>query len=132
MWNRETKFDFYWPVFSHLGEQAILNKEIYTQGTSDDIGVFGYQERYAEYRYKPSQITGLFRSNPTGSLDIWHLAQDFGSLPTLNTTFIQENPPMERVEAVSTEPDFIFDGFFSYICARPMPVYAVPGLVDHF
>lgn len=132
MWNRETKFDFYWPVFSHLGEQAILNKEIYTQGTSDDLGVFGYQERYAEYRYKPSQITGLFRSNATGSLDIWHLAQDFGSLPTLNTTFIQENPPMERVEAVSTEPDFIFDGFFSYICARPMPVYAVPGLVDHF
>jgi len=74
----------------------------------------------------------LFRSNAVGSLDVWHLAQDFGSLPTLNTTFIQENPPMERVEAVADEPDFIFDGFFSYICARPMPVYAVPGLVDHF
>ena len=132
MWNRETKFDFYWPVFSHLGEQSVLNKEIYAQGTPTDNGVFGYQERYAEYRYKPSQITGLFRSNAVGSLDVWHLAQDFGSLPTLNTTFIQENPPMERVEAVADEPDFIFDGFFSYICARPMPVYAVPGLVDHF
>ena len=132
MWSRQTRFDFYWPAFSHLGEQAVLNKEIYAQATSDDDDVFGYQERYAEYRYKPSQITGLFRSNATGSLDSWHLAQDFSALPELDDVFISENPPMSRIMAVTTSPDFLFDGFFSYVCARPMPVYAVPGLVDHF
>ncbi len=132
MWSRQTRLDYYWPALSHLGEQAVLNKEIYAQGTSVDDDVFGYQERYAEYRYKPSQITGLFRSNATGTLDSWHLAQDFGSLPVLNDQFIVENAPFGRVEAVTTEPDFKFDAFFSYKCARPMPVYAVPGLVDHF
>ena len=94
MWTRQTFTDYYWPVFSHLGEQAVLNQEIYAQGTSADTQVFGYQERHAEYRYKPSLITGLFRSNATGTLDSWHLAQDFGSLPTLNSTFIVENAPM--------------------------------------
>jgi len=132
MWSRQTRLDFYWPALSHIGEQAVLNKEIYAQGTSDDDLVFGYQERFAEYRYKPSIITGLFRSNATASLDSWHLAQDFGSLPVLNDEFIVEDAPMERVEAVPTEPDFLFDAFFSYKCARPMPVYSVPGLVDHF
>ena len=132
MWSRETRLDFYWPALSHIGDQAVLNKEIYAQFTADDNGVFGYQERFAEYRYKPSQITGLFRSNATGSLDAWHLAQDFGSLPVLNDEFIVEDPPMSRIKAVTSQPDFLFDCFFSYNCVRPMPVYSVPGLVDHF
>ena len=132
MWTRQTFTDFYWPVFSHLGEQSVFNQEIYAQGTSADTPVFGYQERYAEYRYKPSHITGLFRSNATGTLDSWHLAQDFGSLPTLNSTFIVENAPMSRIKAVADSYDFLFDSVFSYHCARPMPVFAVPGLIDHF
>jgi len=132
MWSRSTRFDFYWPAFSHLGEQAVLNKEIYAQGTSADEQVFGYQERYAEYRYKPSVITGQFRSNFTTPLDAWHLAQDFASLPVLNSTFIQENPPVDRVIAVPDEPHVIFDSYFNLKCARPMPVYSVPGLIDHF
>jgi hypothetical protein len=137
MWTRQTFTDYYWPVFSHLGEQSVLNQEIYATGSAgtasnQDQGVFGYQERYAEYRYKPSLITGLFRSNATGTLDSWHLAQDFGGLPALNASFIVEAAPMARVEAVATGYDFIFDAQFSYHCARPMPVYSVPGLIDHF
>lgn len=132
MWSRQTRLDYYWPALSHLGEQAVLNKEIYAQGTSADDDVFGYQERYAEMRYKPSQVTGLFRSNATGTLDSWHLAQDFGSLPALNEEFIVEDAPMTRIKAVTSQPDFLFDGFFSYNCVRPMPVFAIPGLVDHF
>lgn len=132
MWSRQTRLDFYWPALSHIGEQAVLNKEIYSTGSSSDNSVFGYQERYAEYRYKPSLITGLFRSNASSSLDAWHLAQDFGSVPTLSSDFIVEDAPMSRIQAVSTEPDFLFDCFFQYNCTRPMPVYAIPGLVDHF
>ena len=137
LWSRRTLFDYYWPTLAHLGEQSVLNKEIYVQGTSDDDLVFGYQERYAEYRYKPSLVTGVFRSQATGTFDSWHLAQSFGSLPLLNSTFIQENPPMSRIMAVSSElgtnvPDFIFDAFFKYHCVRPMPVRAVPGMADHF
>ena len=130
--SRSTRWDFYWPALSHIGEQAILNQEIYTQGLAADTDVFGYQERFAEYRYKPSQICGQFRSNFATSLDTWHLAQDFGALPTLNATFIVDNPPVDRVIAVPSEPDFLFDSYFSYRCARPMPVYSVPGLMDHF
>lgn len=135
MFSRQTRFDFYWPALSHLGEQAILNKEIYAQGSANptaDEGVFGYQERYAEYRYKPSLITGKFRSNDAQSLDTWHLAQDFGSLPVLGPTFIVEDPPVDRVLAVEDEPQILFDAFFKYTCARPMPTYSVPGLIDHF
>ncbi|CAB85589.1 major capsid protein [Chlamydia abortus] len=140
MWSRRTRWDFYWPALSHLGEQAVLNKEIYCQGPSVknsggeivDDQVFGYQERFAEYRYKTSKITGKFRSNATSSLDSWHLAQEFENLPTLSPEFIEENPPMDRVLAVSTEPDFLLDGWFSLRCARPMPVYSVPGFIDHF
>jgi hypothetical protein len=132
MWTRQVFTDFYWPVFSHLGEQSVLNQEIYAQGTSDDTEVFGYQERHAEYRYKPSIITGLFRSNATGTLDSWHLAQDFGALPELNDEFIVEEAPMSRIKAVSSTYDFLFDAVFAYHCARPMPVFAVPGLIDHF
>lgn len=132
MFSRSTRWDYYWPTLAHIGEQAVLNKEIYAQGTAQDDEVFGYQERYAEYRYKPSSITGVFRSSAPQSLDAWHLAQDFTSLPSLSGTFIQENPPMDRVIAVPSEPDFIFDGDFRLMCARPMPVYSVPGLIDHF
>lgn len=130
--SRQTKFDFYWPALAHLGEQSILNKEIYAQGTTADDSVFGYQERYAEYRYKPSYITGQMRSNFAQSLDTWHLAQDFGSLPALNASFIEENPPVDRVTAVANYPNMILDMFFNLKCARPMPTYGVPGLIDHF
>lgn len=132
MWSRQDRYDFYWPALAHLGEQAVLNKEIYAQGTEADDDVFGYQERYAEYRYKPSQITGAFRSNAAQSLDTWHLSQEFGSLPVLGKTFIEENPPIDRVIAVPSEPHMIFDGYFDLKCARPMPMYSVPGLIDHF
>jgi len=134
MFSRSTRFDYYWPALSHIGEQAVLNKEIYAEGTggSDDDLVFGYQERYAEYRYKPSQITGLFRSNAAGTLDIWHLAQNFGGLPVLDNTFISENPPVDRVIATPSEPHFLFDAHFDLVTARPMPTYSVPGLIDHF
>ena len=132
MFSRQTRWDFYWPALAHIGEQAVLNKEIYAQGTVDDDAVFGYQERFAEYRYKPSMITGQFRSQFAQSLDSWHLAQQFGSLPLLNDEFIEDNPPIDRVIAVQTEPHFLLDAFFDLKCARPMPVYSVPGLIDHF
>lgn len=129
---RKTFYDFYWPVFSHLGEQPIFNSEIYAQGTAADSEVFGYQEVHAEYRYKPSIITGQMRSQVSPSFDAWHLAQDFTALPTLSSTFIVEQPPMARVEALPDQPDFIFDSYFRLHCARPMPVFGVPGLIDHF
>jgi len=132
MFSRSTRWDFYWPALSHIGEQAVLNKEIYADGSSADEDVFGYQERFAEYRYKPSLITGQFRSSAATSLDTWHLSQDFGALPALNNSFIQEVPPVERVIAVPTEPHLILDTYMSLRCARPMPVYSVPGLIDHF
>lgn len=128
MWSYQTKYDFYWPEFANLGEQAVLNKEIYAQGTAADDDVFGYQERYAEMRYKPSLITGQFRSNSASSLDVYHLAQDFTSLPVLNDSFIQENPPIDRVIAVPSEPHFIVDMYINLKHTRPMPVYSVPGL----
>lgn len=132
MWTRSTKFDMYWPTFAFLGEQAVLNKEIYAQGNTDDDGVFGYQERYAEYRYAPSQVTGKFRSTYAQSLDSWHLAQKFDNLPKLSPEFIVDNPPIDRVVAVPSEPQFLLDCWFNLSCVRPMPVYGVPGLMDHF
>ena len=131
-WSRRTKYDFYWPSLAHLGEQAVLNKEIYAQADANDNLVFGYQERWAEYRYKPSIITGKLRSTYATSLDFWHLSQKFHSLPTLGNAFIEENVPLARCIAVPTEPHFIFDSFINLKCARPMPVYGVPGLIDHF
>lgn len=136
MWSRFSKYDFYWPTFAHLGEQPVYNKEIYCQSDSvlDSSGVsvndlpFGYQERYSEYRYKPSKITGLFRSNATGTLDSWHLSQNFANLPTLNTTFMESNTPIDRALAVPDQPDLLADFYFSLRCVRPMPVYSVPGL----
>lgn len=133
MWLRSTVYDFYWPTFAHLGEQAIELREIYAQGSEADTTVFGYQERYAEYRYKPSQITGKFRSSVVnGSLDKWHLSQFFKNAPTLNEEFILENPPIERIIAVPSEPEFLLDIGFRYTTVRPMPMFGTPGLVDHF
>lgn len=133
MWLRSTVYDFYWPTFANLGEQAIELREIYAQGSEADTTVFGYQERYAEYRYKPSQITGKFRSSVVnGSLDKWHLSQFFKNAPTLNEEFIVENPPIERIIAVPSEPEFLLDVGFRYTTVRPMPMFGTPGLVDHF
>lgn len=132
MWLRSTVYDWYWPTFAHLSEQAILNAEIYAQGTDEDKGVFGYQERYAEYRYHPSEICGHFRSTYTKPLDVWHLSQKFDSLPTLSDQFIQDNPPVERVIATKNYPHFLIDIGFKYHTTRAMPMYGIPGLVDHF
>lgn len=135
MWSRNTRYDFYFPAFAMLGEQPVYNKEIYCDGSANDGNVFGYQERWAEYRYKPSQISSLFKSTSAGTIDAWHLAQKFTSLPTLNDTFISDNPPVSRVVAVGSSANgqqFIFDSFFDCKTARPMPLYSVPGLIDHF
>ena len=132
MFTRRSRFDFYWPALSHIGEQAVLSKEIYCDGTAGDETVWGYQERFAEYRYKPSYVSNQMRSTYPQSLDVWHLAQEFATRPLLNSAFIQDNPPFARVVAVPSEPTFILDGAFSLRCARPMPVYGVPGMIDHF
>lgn len=134
MWNRRTRFDFYFPSLAHLGEQEVLNKEIYCDGTAADDEIFGYQERWAEYRYKPSKVTGLMRSHPylASTLHYWHMAQDWDTRPLLNWDFIQEQPPLDRVKYVASEPDCLMDAFFQYTCVRPMPTYSVPGFVDHF
>ena len=133
MWTRSTVYDWYWPTFAHLGEQAVLLKEIYATGNVDqDNSVFGYQERYAEYRYKPSVICGKFRSNIKGNLDVWHLSQYFKSAPKLNPEFIEEDVPIGRVVAVPSEPQFLIDIGFKYTTVRPMPMFGTPGLVDHF
>jgi hypothetical protein len=134
-WSRSTRYDFYFPAFAMLGEQAVLNKEIYVTGGASDSNVFGYQERWAEYRYNPSEITGLFRSTAAGTIDPWHYAQRFTSLPTLNSTFIQDNPPLARNLAVGSAANgqqFLLDAFFNINAARPLPMYSVPGLIDHF
>lgn len=128
--SRSTLYDFYWPAFAHIGEQSILNKEIYAQGSAnlaEDALTFGYAERNADYRYKPSLVTGKFRSNDALTLDAWHLAIDFGSLPTLGSDFIQSNVPLERAVAVTTEPEFLFDSIINIKAARPLPLYGVPG-----
>nr|CDL66973.1 unnamed protein product [uncultured bacterium] len=132
MWFRKDDLDFYWPEFAHLGEQAVLNQEIYVQGTSADTGVFGYQERYAEYRYKPNKITGQFRSTYKQTLDVWHLAQKFDSLPKLGDQFIQDHPPVSRVVAVPSYPHFLLDVKFHLQCVRPLPLFSIPGLMPHF
>ena len=133
MWKRRTRYDFYMPVFAHLGEQAVNREEIYVTGVpEDDQTVFGYQERWAEYRYKPSMITGRFRSTTSGTLDFWHLSQRFMTPPVLSDAFIQDTPPIARVVAVTDEPQFIFDSIFTARVTRPMPMYSVPGLIDHF
>ena len=128
MFSRETIYDYYWPTLSTIGEQAVKNKEIYAQGSAADETTFGYQERYAEYRYKPSSITGKFRSNATGTLESWHYAQEYASLPLLGDAWIQvTDTNVQRTLAVASEPQFIFDSLFKLKCTRPMPVNSVPG-----
>lgn len=131
-WSRRSRFDFYYPALAHLGEQAVLNKEIYAQATAADNEVFGYQERWAELRNSPNRISGLMRSTATGTLDIWHLAEKFANKPSLNNVFIKDSTPLYRVKAVTTVPDFLLDCYFKVKAARALPTYGVPGLIDHF
>ena len=134
-WSKSTRYDFYYPVLSQIGEQSVLNKEIFhnAAGTNND-DVFGYQERYAEYRYKPSRVTGLFSVDAPSSLSSWHLSEDFATLPALGATFIESNTatPLDRAISVPSEPQIIADFFFDMQCARPLPLYGVPGNLDHF
>lgn len=132
MWKRIDRYSYFWPSFQHIGEQIVYGDEIYASSDNDLEPVFGYQEKYAEYRYKPSMITGKFCSNYSQSLDIWHLSQDFGATPKLNDSFIEDNPPIDRVIAIPSEPHFLLDTYFKYRCARPMPLYGVPGNIDRF
>ena len=132
MWSRKGRYDYYWPVLANIGEQAILNKEIYAQGNETDEEAFGYQEAWADYRYKPSKVTALFRSNAQQSLDSWHYAQDYKELPTLSTTWMEQtDAEMKRTLARSDQPDFIADFYFMNRTTRCMPVYSIPGLIDH-
>lgn len=132
MWSRSTRYDFFWPKLQELGEQTILNKEIYLDGSANDELVFGYQERYAEYRYKPSEIHGEFRSTYATSIDQWHMAEEFASLPALNSTFIVQNTPITRALASSTAPQILFDAWYNYKHARPMVVHGVPMTLGKF
>ena len=132
MWSRKGRYDYYWPVLANIGEQAILNKEIYAQGNTADEEAFGYQEAWVDYRYKPSKVTGLFRSNAAQSLDAWHYAQDYNALPTLSTAWMEQtDTEMKRTLAVKSQPDFIADFYFMNKTTRCMPVYSIPGLIDH-
>lgn len=133
-WSADTRYDFYYPALAHLGEQAVLNKEIWADGSANDDLVFGYQERYAELRYKPSRLTSLMRPDAAGTLAAWHLSEDFATLPTLGNTFIQSNTgtPLDRALAVPSQPHVIADFYFDMKCARPMPLYGTPGMLDHF
>lgn len=136
MWSRSTRYDFYWPAFAHLGEQAVLTKEIHLRGPGyNDDTVFGYQERWAEYRYQQSLVTGKFRSGIAGTLDGWHLAEYNATQPSLNTTFLYSPPPMARVLAAgagAANQQFLVDTLFETRMTRAMPVYSVPGFVDRF
>lgn len=130
-WSDRTRLDFYWPTFAHLGEQAVLMEEIYyadNDAPNNNKKVFGYQERYAHLRSMRSYVTGIFRSNATASLDAWGLWQEFETEPELGENFIVDNPPMDRVTEVTTEPTFIMDNYFTYTRIRPMPVRSTPGL----
>lgn len=133
-WNRHTRLDFYWPVFANIGEQAILNKEIYAQGTDEDEEVFGYQEAWADYRYKPDRVSAEMRSAYAQSLDVWHLADDYDKLPALSDSWIREDPSnVDRVLAVqsNTSAQLFADIFVMNRTTRPMPMYSIPGLIDH-
>lgn len=129
MWSRSEKYDFYWPEFAHLGEQAVLNKEIFAQGTKDDEKAFGYQEAYAEYRYKPNRVAGKFRSNAKQPLDAWHYADYYTKLPTLSQDWLaSDKTNINRTLAVQNQPQFIVDMLITNESVRPMPIYGTPGL----
>ena len=131
-WSRKTRWDYYWPALAHIGEQAVLKKELVAQGTSEDQLVFGYQERYAEYRYSKNIVTGLMRPTAPSSLAVWNLSEQLAGTPLLNSQFITSKTPLDRSLIVPTEPAFLLDLFYDFKHARPMPTYSVPGLVDHF
>lgn len=133
-WSRKSRFDFYWPVFANIGEQAVKNQEIYCTGTATDSQVFGYQEAWADYRYKPNHVTGMMRSSASNSLDTWHLADDYNALPSLSDSWIREDlTNVDRVLAIQhTTCDQMFaDIYVKATATRPMPVYSIPGLIDH-
>lgn len=133
-WSRKDRFDYYWPVFANIGEQAVLNKEIYAQGNEKDDEVFGYQEAWADYRYKPSRVTGEMRSSAPTSLDVWHLADEYTQLPTLSDSWIREDKSnVDRVLAVTSNVSnqMFADIYVQCEATRPMPVYSIPGLIDH-
>lgn len=134
-WSRRDRFDYYWPVFANIGEQAVKNREIYAQGTAADDEVFGYQEAWADYRYKPNRVSGEMRSSAPLSLDVWHLADDYESQPYLSDEWIRENKStVDRVLAVSSNnsAQLFCDIYVNNRTTRPMPVYSIPGLIDHF
>ena len=133
-WSRKDRFDYYFPVFANIGEQAIKNKEIYAQGTVKDDEVFGYQEAWADYRYRPNRVTGEMRSSAPQSLDVWHLGDDYESLPSLSDSWIREDSKtVNRVLAVSdnVSAQLFCDIYVRNLCTRPMPLYSIPGLIDH-
>jgi hypothetical protein len=133
-WSRKDRFDYYFPVFANIGEQAIKNKEIYAQGTEKDDEVFGYQEAWADYRYRPNRVTGEMRSAAPQSLDVWHLGDDYESLPSLSDSWIREDfKTVNRVLAVSdnVSAQLFCDIYVRNLCTRPMPLYSIPGLIDH-
>ena len=130
MWSRDDRYDFYWPALAHLGEQAVLKKELYIQNSSADDETFGYQERWQEYRTKRSTIGGYFDPNVAGNLQFWHLAEDFGSMPGLNQTFIEDNTPMDRVTTADTTDHFVMDLRINLKRAAPIPLHSIPSLVD--
>lgn len=132
MWARQTRYDFFIPALAMLGEQSVLNQEIFVSNDSNDTAVFGYQERWAEYRMKHSRLCGSFNPNAGTNLAFWHLAEDFSTLPSLNTTFLNDQTPMDRITTVDTQPNFLLDLWFDYKCARPIPVYSVPSLTGRF
>ena len=132
MYSRQTRYDRYWPSLALIGEQAVYNRELWIDNSANDALVFGYQERYGEYRRMPNRMAGLFRPDSGGGIDHWHVAEDFATRPVLNETFITSTTPMSRIQADTTGPDFLADIWFDYRAARPMPLYGVPGLIDHF
>ena len=132
MWSRQTKYDFFWPALAHLGEQAVLSKELFFNNEPADNDVFGYQERWAEYKTGINRVTNKMKSSATGTLDPWHYAQEFTTRPTLGASFIEDKPPIRRTLAVQDEPEFLLDAHFDIKAARPMPTYSVPGYIDHF
>lgn len=130
LYTRSTRHDFYEPIFANLGEQSVLNKEIWVSNSSaTDDATFGYQERWAEYRFKPSRIVGELNPDVSGAISQWHVAEDFASLPSLNQTFIEDQTPMSRITTVDSEPDFLLDLWFNYKAARPIPVYSIPSII---
>ncbi len=131
MWSKETRYDYAYPILANIGEQAVLDQEIYHDAAgTDNTDVWGYQPRYEEYRFKNSRLTGLMNVDATGTLSSWHLSEDFGSRPALDSTFIESNvtTPLDRAIALPSEPQFNADFYFKLICARPLPLNGVPGL----